>query len=73
MDQKEIIKALKVSAEKDLAFAPLLTESHLNSVAIKEIQRLQRLVEAAPQFFHPTYDFDGRKKEWLVNANLVSE
>lgn len=41
-------------------------------VALKQEQaRLQALVEKAPYFFHPGYDFDGQKLQWLVDAGLV--
>jgi hypothetical protein len=34
--------------------------------------KLRSLVEEAPAYFHPGYDFDGKKLEWLQRAGLVS-
>jgi hypothetical protein len=34
--------------------------------------KLRSLVEEAPHYFHPGYDFDGKKLEWLQRAGLVS-
>lgn len=39
----------------------------------KEIQRLQELIKEAPHYFHPGYDFDGNKVEWLKKANLIED
>lgn len=30
------------------------------------------LVKEAPHYFHPGYDFDGKKLEWLKRAGLVA-
>ncbi|MBK9497344.1 MAG: hypothetical protein IPO08_23050 [Xanthomonadales bacterium] len=30
------------------------------------------LVNEAPNYFHPGYDFDGKKLEWLRRAGLVA-
>jgi hypothetical protein len=39
--------------------------------AIAEIERLTALVIEAPHYFHPGYDFDGKKLQWLERAGLV--
>ena len=31
-----------------------------------------KLVQEAPTFFHPVYDFDGDKLKWLERAGLVA-
>lgn len=36
-----------------------------------ENKRLKALIEKAPTFFHPGYDFDGEKLKWLQDAGLV--
>lgn len=30
------------------------------------------LVKEAPNYFHPGYDFDGNKLDWLMRAGLVA-
>lgn len=35
------------------------------------IAELESLVKEAPHYFHPGYDFDGKKLEWLKKAGLV--
>lgn len=37
-----------------------------------EVARLRSLVSEAPHYFHPGYDFDGKKLEWLKLAGLVT-
>lgn len=37
-----------------------------------EIERLRALIQQAPNYFHPGYDFDGKKLEWLMSAGLVT-
>lgn len=34
-------------------------------------EELKALVAEAPQYFHPGYEFDGKKLEWLKRAGLV--
>lgn len=36
-----------------------------------KVDRLQSLVEEAPRYFHPGYDFDGQKLDWLRRAGAV--
>lgn len=44
-----------------------------NARAVSEdVKTLQQLVNEAPNFFHPSYDFDGEKVAWLQKAGLVS-
>lgn len=37
----------------------------------QENKRLKALIEKAPTFFHPGYDFGGEKLKWLQDAGLV--
>lgn len=37
----------------------------------EDVKELQALVNQAPMFFHPGYDFDGEKLQWLVKAGLA--
>ena len=36
-----------------------------------ELVRLRQLVAEAPHYFHPGYDFDGKKLQWLERAGLL--
>lgn len=38
-----------------------------------ELNSLKALIEEAPNFFAPQYDFDGKKREWLIKAGLIEE
>jgi len=38
--------------------------------ALREIERLESLIQEAPKFF-ATCDFEGKKLEWLKKANLI--
>ena len=37
------------------------------------VTTLRQLIAEAPKFFHPVYDFDGEKLEWLQRAGLVKK
>lgn len=37
----------------------------------QQIADLMKLVAEAPAYFHPLYDFEGRKLAWLMRAGLV--
>lgn len=38
-----------------------------------ELNSLKALIEEAPNFFAPQYDFDGKKREWLIKAGLIED
>lgn len=38
--------------------------------ATEALRHFAKLVQDAPKFFHPGYDFDGEKLEWLKRAGL---
>lgn len=61
---------LKEEMEYDIEQHPLDRNPDVLARAMKEIARLERLVEEAPLFFHPGYDFDGEKLRWIERANL---
>lgn len=37
----------------------------------ERLDKLEALIKQAPAFFHPGYDFDGKKLQWLQEAGLI--
>ena len=75
--QAEQLRAGKTGQEiveqaEDLAQRLLKFAGRMNELGA-ELERLRGLIEEAPKFFHPGYDFEGEKLAWLKRAGLTDK
>jgi hypothetical protein len=62
---------LLAQGEQPHAFASKKAAKPAVNMAMPSDALLQQLVDEAPNYFHPEYDFDGKKLEWLRRAGVV--